>query len=374
MATKVLQVLSSLNVNSGVANVVMNYYRNIDRGEVQFDFLVFWKAPKSYNDEVESLGGKVYYFTKPGLTTYFKAKQELKEFFKNHKGEYDIIHCHEILVAKQVFRYARKYSNPVCISHSHNTRLADGFIKKIRNRMLVRGLAKKSDYCFACSKEAAVSAFGKSVVETNKYRLIYNAINLPKFKFSEQDRDAVRKELNIEENFVLGNVGRLCYQKNQLFAIKVLQEILKVKPESKLLLVGEGDDRKMLEEYVAQNSLSDNVIFTGIRNDIPALLSAMDCFVFPSVYEGLPVGLVEAQTNGLKCICFENITSEVYLTDDFIVMNKNSDPAIWAEKILKGFQDKRDREIGYDQVKAKGFDIKDSAKSLAEIYTNIKKN
>lgn len=372
---KILQILSSTNVNSGVANVVMNYYRNIDRENFQFDFLVFWQAPKSFNEEIESLGGKVYYFTKPGLKTYAKAKKELKDFFIAHKGEYDIVHCHEILVSKQVFSAAKKFGEvSKCISHSHNSRLADSILKKIRNRLLVSNLTKESDYCFACSREAAVSAFGKTVLNSDKYRLIYNAINLGKFKFSQEARQCVREELNLDGYLVLGNVGRLCYQKNQIFALKVLQELLKSRDDVKLLLVGEGQDRQMLEKYVRENSLEKNVIFTGIRKDIPDVLSAMDCFVFPSVYEGLPVGLVEAQTNGLFCIWFENITDEVRLADCISVMSQRSSAAEWASTVLQAESELNKRECGFIKVKEKGFDIADSAKQLEKLYNYIKKN
>lgn len=371
---KVLQILSSTNVNSGVANVVMNYYRNIDRENIQFDFLVFWQAPKSFNDEIESLGGKVYYFTKPGFKTYSKAKRELREFFIAHKDEYEIVHCHEILVAKTVFSTARKYGgNPKCISHSHNSRLADGCLKKIRNRLLVINLMKKSDYCFACSKDAAVSAFGKTVLKSDKYRLIYNAINLGKFEFAQDARARVRNELNLDGCLVLGNVGRLCYQKNQIFALKVLQEILKLREDVKLLLVGEGQDRQALEKYVRENSLDNHVIFTGIRKDIPDVLSAMDYFVFPSIYEGLPVGLVEAQANGLRCLWFDNITDEVLLTNNAKVMPGKSRPIDWAQEIADISCD-YDRQSGFKQVKEKGFDISDSARNLAELYDYIMKN
>lgn len=370
---KILQILSSTNINSGVANVVMNYYRNIDRENFQFDFLVFWQAPKSFNEEIESLGGKVYYFTKPGLKTYAKAKRELKEFFIAHKGEYDIVHCHEILVAKQVFSAARKFGgNPKCISHSHNSRLADSFLKKIRNRLLVSNLTKISDYCFACSKDAAVSAFGKAVLKSDKYRLIYNAINLGKFKFSHDARQRVRNELNLDGCLVLGNVGRLCYQKNQIFALKVLQALLKSRNNIKLLLVGEGQDRQMLEKYASDNSLENNVIFTGIRKDIPDVLSSMDCFVFPSVYEGLPVGLVEAQTNGLFCVWFENITDEVCLTEKIAIMSNKSSVEEWAATILKVESCINERESGFAKVKEKGFDIADSTKQLEKLYDYIR--
>ena len=322
---KILHILSSVNKNSGIANFVMNYYRNIDRENCQFDFLVFWQAPKSFNEEIESLGGKVYYFTKPGLKTYAKAKKELKEFFSAHKGEYGIVHCHEILVAKQVFSAARKFGgNPKCISHSHSSILSNSFLRKIRNRILIQGLAKKSDYCFACSSQAAVCAFGEKILNRKKYKLILNAIDTDKYKFSLEEREKIRREFNIKDELLLGDIGRLDNNKNQIFAIKILQSLIKDIPCAKLLLVGDGEDRQMLENYVRRNALHNNVIFTGSRSDIPSLLSAMDYFVFPSKFEGFGIALIEAQANDLCCMCYKTLPKEVFVNDNIFTFDKNS--------------------------------------------------
>lgn len=370
---KVLQVLSSTNVNSGIANVVINYYRHIDREKVQFDFLAFWEAPNNYDHEIESLGGKVYYFTQPGLKTYFKSKKELEQFVSAHKGEYDVIHCHEILISKMVFKTARKYGNPVCISHSHNSRLSDGLIKKIRNRIIITGLSKKSNYCFACSKDAAVKAFGKKILKSKKYCLIYNAINLEKFRFLQSEREQIREELGLGNSLVLGNVGRLCYQKNQSFAVEVLREVIRERGDVKLLLVGEGPDKDNLIKRIEKYDMMDNVVFTGIRHDIPQLLSAMDYFVFPSIYEGLGIALVEAQTNGLLSVCFDDLPEEVFLTDLIKGFDKNESASEWAKWILQTSKQSIDRQKGYIQVKQKNFDIKDSAECLAALYLSMVK-
>ena len=258
---KVLQVLWSTGTSSGVSNVVMNYYRNINKDKVQFDFLVLSLPSNSFNNEINELGGVVYKFTVPGIRTYFKTLKDLKEFFKEHGKEYDIIHCHEILVAKMVFKYARKYGNVKCISHSHNTKLSEKPIRAIRNRILVRGLAKYSDYCFACSKEAGQNAFGKKIINDKKYKTIYNAINLDNYTFTSEGRKNIREEFGLQDKFVLGNVGRLCPQKNQKFAVEVLKELLKSRQDARLLLVGPGKEESGTLEYVKSSGLPSDWAF-----------------------------------------------------------------------------------------------------------------
>lgn len=366
---KVLQVISSTNVNSGIANVVMNYYRHINRERVQFDFLVFWEAPNNFNKEIESYGGKVYYFTKPGLTTYFKAKKDLTDFFAEHKGEYDIVHCHEILVAKNVFKVVRRFDKDVvCISHSHSSKLSESKIRTLRNRIIISGLAKKSDYCFACSKIAAICAYGKDILNSPKYRTVLNAISLERFVFSEEKRAEIRDELGIKGKIVLGNVGRLDANKNQIFAIKILQEVIKTVPDAVLLLIGSGEMKERLYNYVSKNGLENNVIFAGIRKDIPDILSAMDCFIFPSKFEGFGIALIEAQANGLKCLCYDHLPEEVYENDNVFALPEDSSPEEWAKIIKENCTYEYTRECGFESMKAKGLDISEASRLLEETY------
>ena len=364
---KVLHVLSSTNVNSGIAGVVMNYYRNIDREEVQFDCLVFSYAPNNFDGEINQLGGSVYHFTQPGLKTYFKAKKDLEVFFKEHGKEYDIIHCHEILVGNMIFKYARKYGSVKCVSHSHNTKLSEKPLKALRNRILVRGLAKSSDYCFACSEEAAQNAFGKNIIHKKKYKTIYNAINLNNYAFSSEGREKIREELGLQNKFVLGNVGRLCSQKNQNFAVDVFKELIKSRQDARLLLVGPGKEESGTLDYVKSLGLEEFVIFTDSRKDIRDLLSAMDCFVFPSLFEGFGIALLEAQANGLDSLCFENMPREVMATDKLHSVPSNSDCRQWVE-IIKDIKLSDDRETYLDILSEKGFDIIGQAENLKDIY------
>ncbi len=371
---RILHVLSSTNVNSGIANFIMNYYRKIDKTKVQFDFYVFTDVSVNYNKEIESYGGKVYYFTKPGFASYLNAIRDMKQFFAEHKNEYDIIHCHEILVAKQIFKAARKSNkNIVCVSHSHSSKLSDSYIKAIRNKLLVLGLMGTCDYCFACSKLAAICAYGKKVLKSEKYRLVYNAIDLSKYYFNEELRLKKRKELNVENDLVLGNVGRLDSNKNQLFAVKVLLSALKSTQNIKLILVGDGGDRAFLEKYVIDNGISDKVKFLGIRYDVDEILNAFDYFIFPSKHEGFGISLVEAQANGLRCLCYDDLPEEIFISEYIKAFDKKSLPEEWAKEIMSNDGKSYDRKEGYKQIKEAGFDTIDCAIKLTETYFEISK-
>lgn len=370
---RVLQVMSSTSVINGIAHAIMNYFRLIDKSKIIFDFLVFSDSPMNFDDEIERLGGRVFHFTKPGIKTYFKAKKELKTFFDQHKNEYDIVHCNEVLVAKQVFYAARKYGNcKTMVSHSHSCRLSDKFTKRIRNRLLVAGLANKSDYCFACSSLSATSTFGKRILDSNKYKLIYNAIDADAYSFNEEVREKTRKELGLGDNFILGNVGRLDPNKNQIFAIKVLQEILRKRSSTKLLLIGEGKDKEFLEKYVKINGLESNVMFLGRRHDVAEILNAMDYFVFPSKHEGLGIALIEAQASGLPCCCYENLPKEVYVTQRIKRFEKDSAAAQWAEAILDSVCNDKDRKEDSEKIKKSNFNIANSVRELENTYFEMR--
>lgn len=366
---KVLQVMSSTNVNSGIANVIMNYFRAIDKSQVTFDFLVFSQAEVCFDKEIESLGGKVYYFTKPGIKTYFQTKRDLKKFFAEHSGEYDIVHCNEILVSRMVFKIARQMAKvSVCISHSHNSRLSSfGFFKEIRNRILVAGIASKSDYCFACSKQAAISAFGRKILKNDKLVILPNATNLDNYSFTEEGRKKTREEFGLKTEYVLCNVGRLCYQKNQIYLIDILKSLKCSGLNCKLILAGDGDQREFLKSVIEEKGLQNDVIFTGIRKDVAELLSASDLFVFPSIYEGLGLALVEAQANGLKCLATDSLPEEVFIADNVIGLSLKNQ-SVWVETV------KQIAETGYDRTKIayntynSDFQIKISAKKLLEKY------
>lgn len=328
---RVLQVLSSLNINSGIANVVMNWYRGIDREEVQFDFLVLWKMDKTYEEEVEAMGGNVFYFPHPTIKTLFKFKRNLAEFFKEN-GDYDIIHCHEITIAGMLFR-AVKGTGAKKILHVHNTKYSVNPLKDVRNALFAVSGKKHADYKVACGKLAGEKLYGKHA----KFSVILNPVSQDRLTTpSEEEKTALRAELGIAENsFVIGNVARLSKEKNQKFLLKLMPSVLKNNPDAILLLVGAGSSREELEKYARKLKIDGKVIFAGARRDISTVLSVMDVFAFPSKFEGLPLSVVEAEYMGLPVICSDKITEECSPDkEDFLPIKKK----VWAKKI---FADKK---------------------------------
>ena len=223
--------------------------------------------------------------------------------------------------------------------------------------------------CFwACSYAAASFFYSDSVIEGEKYKEIVNAIDCDKFAFNKEARDRIRKELNLEDKFVLGNVGRLHSQKNQSFLIDVFKEVLKKRKDAVLLIVGQGPEEKMLKGKVKELKLTKSVKFLGVRVDIPALFSAMDVFVFPSNYEGLGIVLIEAQASGLYCKASRfRIPEGAKLTElvDFISLDFG--PRAWAERISK-IDRNYERISRKDEITQKGFNIKTEAVKLTKFF------
>ncbi len=362
---RVLYVLSSLNISSGIANYSMNYYRNFDKSKIVIDFLCFAKYEKNFEAEVKSYGGEVYYFTKPGLKNYGKAKKDLESFFANNNG-YDILHCHEILVGNIIVKYAKKYGIKNIIMHSHNSKLSTSTIKTIRNRLLIIGLKGKSDFCFACSPLAGEVCFGKNITKDKKYKTIYNAIEIDKFLFNENNRDKIRKKFNIEDKFVLGHTGRLSAQKNQVFLLSIMSK-LKI-PNAHLLLVGGGEDETMLKNKVKELSLEDKVTFAGHQENINEYYSAFDVFVFPSIFEGLGISAIEAQANGGDVILSDQLPKEAFVLDNVIKLPLIEEE--WIKNIESCVNDKKRYNV--DKLK-KDYSIINEAEKLQNTYVEMSK-
>ncbi|NCA91672.1 glycosyltransferase family 1 protein, partial [bacterium] len=340
---KVLIVVSSLNQGSGVMGVVMNYYRNLDREKICYDFLCFSKAETSYKKEIEEMGGKVYFFTKPTLNGLLTAKKDLKNFFCEKGKDYSIIHIHEVLVVNILYPHIKKCTNAKIIAHAHSTKFSDTVVKSLRNKMLCLGAAKKVDYCFACSEEAGKTFFGKKIVNNKKFRVITNAIDLKKYVFEENVRENYRKDLRIDNDaIVIGHVGRFSEEKNHLFLIELIEQLNKLSSRYKLLLVGDGALKKNIESTVSEKKLSESVIFTGNRKDVPKILNSMDIFVLPSLFEGVPVVAIEAFANGLPCILSDRITKALKINDNVKYLSIDNGVNTWIELIESGTLQRRD--------------------------------
>lgn len=354
---RILQVMAGMN-RGGAETYVMNLYRNIDREKVQFDFILHTEKECAFNEEIRQLGGNIYSVPRYNGKNHLKYKQSWEHFFNDH-NEHKIIHAH-VRSTASIFLQIAKNHNRITISHSHNTSSGKGFEAFFKD-VLQLPLRYTADYMFACSQMAGEWLFGKKITKKNNYKVWNNAIETEKYSWNIDTRIKVRAELKIPKDaFVIGHVGRFHEQKNHDFLIDIFKELKINRPNSFLLLVGEGALRDKIENKIDIYELRDSVILTGIRSDVPDILQAMDVFLFPSLHEGLPVTLIEAQAAGLPCVISNTITSEVAITKliDFVALNENI--KVWSNKVIE--HSKMKREITYNQIVEAGYDIKSVAK------------
>lgn len=361
---RVLHVLHCTDCG-GAENMIMNLYRNIDRSKVQFDFLVHTRKKGFFDAEIKSLGGHIYHVPYYYVANELWYRAVLNDFFKKHP-EIRIVHGHLGSCAHIYLSVAKKYGC-FAIAHSHSTDSKSLKPKSIAYKFFNLFTRRIADYFFACGTEAGLARYGKRVTKSNYFKCINNAIDSDRYIYSENFNVLVRNEFGLKNELILGHIGRMDEAKNQQFAIHVLKELLNKRKDAKLILIGDGQLRSILEDLAKNLGVEDDVIFTGIRSDVPKLLNAMDCFVFPSHYEGLPVTVIEAQAAGLKCFISEAVTKEVDITGrcEFLPI---VDPKLWADKILSSELTKVDTS---EQIKAAGYDIHTTAKQLQRFYLKI---
>lgn len=362
---KILHIISSLTIDSGVASFVMNYNRNIDGKEVQFDFLYFAKADRALLDEIKILGGNTYFVNKPSLKHLIRTYREFDYFFRNNYGKYTAVHLHEVYLVHYIKHFCKKYGIKHLITHAHTTKYSDNPKNALRNKIMCLGLKYAATDYYACSKAAGEFYYGKGAVDSGIVKVIPNAIALEKYKFNQEIRNEVRKKLNLENKFVIGNIGRMVPQKNQLFLLKIFKEVHTLNNDAVLLIVGDGPLRKELENEIVKLKLEDNVILLGIRNDVPELLMAMDVFVLPSLFEGLGIAVLEAQATGVKCILSDKVPKEVDCGNcEFISLN--TDIRTWSICILSTINSKRNRCQLFET-----YNIKNCSQMLCEVYKSL---
>lgn len=365
---RVLQVTGIMN-RGGAETMIMNLYRKIDRTKIQFDFIENSLERAAYDDEIESLGGKIYRCPHFNGKNYLQYKKWWKEFFNQHKTEYGIIHGH-IGSTAAVYLKEAKRNGLFTIAHSHSS----GFslsLGSILYRLLSYNTRNIADYFFACSDSAGRDRFGKNIVNKSNYRVLNNAIDTDLFKYDVKARNEVRNELSLVNSYVIGHIGRFEPVKNHRFIIKVFKQIKKIdKRDFKLLLVGEGILKSDIEDYANELGIADDVVFTGMRTDVNRLIQAMDIFIFPSLYEGLPVTLVEVQSSGLPCVISDKVPSESIMTKDLVTVKRLDESSEeWAEHIIKRTGEERVSRT--DDIIAKGYDISKTSKELMDFYMNI---
>ena len=308
---RILHIVDSIKRDSGISSFIMNSYVMIDKEKFQYDFLVGTKTENSYENEINKLGGNVYYIGDVfSIRSIIKANKKSEIFIKDNISNYDIFHLHTSAMSIFTLRYVKKYGGNCRIIHSHSSMTSKNKIKASIHRILnVFGLKYASDY-FACSAEAADFLFGKNSKIRESVTIIKNAVNPEDYNFSEELRINARKSIGITNEVVLLHVSNFSPIKNISFLILLLDELIKKKIKCKLLLVGDGPEKKKIEIDVKKKGLESKCIFTGKKTNVKTYYNIGDIFLLPSIKEGLPVSVIEAQACGLYCVVSDPITRE----------------------------------------------------------------
>lgn len=365
--TRVLHVLGELN-RGGAETMIMNLYRNMDRTKFQFDFVVHTNKECSYDNEVISLGGKIFRVPKYKVYNHFEYVRKWETIFAEN-NEYNLIHSHVRSTAKIFLKIAKKRKMKT-ILHSHNTSSGKG-IKALFKTLLQKNVSESADYLFACSTEAGEWLFGKQIENNSNYHHIKNAIDTDNFKFNKEDYYNIRNEFNVESEILITHVGRFHPQKNHKFIIDIFDELLKLRLDVKLILVGDGEMKDEIIEEAKTRSIFQKIIFTGVRSDINKILNSSDMFLFPSLHEGLPLTLIEAQSSGLPIFASDKISKEICVTDLVTFLPLDENPKIWANKISEFKKAEVDRSLYSEEVSNAGYGIEMAVQNLTNIYTNI---
>lgn len=365
---RVAQMIGSV-FEGGVESCIMNYFSAIDNSKVTFDFYVDRASKIIDQKKIEELGGRV--IITPHYTHIFKYLKFIKEHFKS--GGYDVVHANMSSLNFIPLTIAKICGIRVRISHSHTTssgkdRVHD-FFKKILRPFSKIGATD----LFACSEKSARWLYGNKDFDEGRVYIVNNAINMSRFRFSDETRNIVRKDLGIgDDTLLLGHIGRFCEAKNHKFLLDIFSSVREKHPDSKLILVGEGPLCEETKEYAEKIGVSEDVMFLGSSKTPEKYYNAMDAFVLPSIFEGFPVVAVESQTNGLRCFFSSEVTNEAKLLDTTIYLPLANGKEKWADVIVNS--DKNlDREYGYFVLSESNYSISKEAERLLDKYKEFVK-
>lgn len=352
----------------GVESVIMNYYRHIDKNKIQFDFLCN-SQDVAYEDEILKLGGQIYRVT-PRNQSRIKFLKDMNNFFGKKIGEYSAIWVNVCSLANiDYLKYAKKYGIEKRIIHCHNSKNMDSTIRGLLhkwNRIFLKNFA--TDF-WSCSADASTWFYSKEILKSNKYNIIKNAIDCKEYAFNEKIRQEYRKHLNLDNKIVLGNIGRFHFQKNQLFLIDIFYYLHKFNSDFILLLIGDGEDKEKIQEKIHSLNLESSIKILGIRNDVKKILQSIDAFIFPSIFEGLPMVLLETQANGLPIFASESITKDIKMSDNLEFISLSLSAEEWANIILEKYKNTNFARIdNYQDIVKKGYEINNEVKKLESFF------
>ncbi len=360
---RILHVFGTTGLG-GAESRTMDLYRHIDRSRVQFDFIVHTGEAGHFDKEINELGGRIFRVPRFRIYNYFSYKKAFEEFFKEHR-EFRMVQGHITSSASIYLPIAKRAGIPVTIAHARSAGVDKG-IKGVLTRWMRRNLSAKTDYMFTCSRLAGISVFGKKAVEEGKTIFIPNAIDCPAFAYSEEKREKIRKELALTGKYVIGHVGRFHYAKNHEYLIRIFAELCKKSEKYELILLGGGSGMENIKEQAESLGVSKKVHFLGSQSNISDYYQAMDYFVYPSRFEGLPGTVVEAQTCGLKCVMSDTICDEVAVTGLVHTMSIKEEPSKWAEYIEA--TENYERVSHVDEMRQAGFDVSTQTGIMMDFY------
>lgn len=362
---RILHILHSMN-RGGTESMLMNYYRNMDRSQVQFDFLLTESEKCQYEDEIEELGGKVYRVPLLNFKNPFSYINGVQRFLEEHK-EYRIVHSHTSSKSAVPLWVAKRCGVSVRICHSHNNKSENGINGYIRD-VLKKPLKKVATDFFACSNAAAKWLYGERMLAEGCVKIINNAIDVERYHFNNLIADNLKSYLGIDDaDVVLGMVARFSNQKNHIWTLNLVNRLIEYGIKVKLLLVGDGELRSEIEKNIAELGIGQNVVMVGVVPNVHTYLQAMDVVLMPSLNEGLPVSLVEAQANGLPCIVSTGVPKEADVTGNVTFLPLNIEK--WNDVLSLMIENRIERD--YDaarKVRNAGYDITVECKKLEEWY------
>lgn len=365
---RIVHVIGSMNCG-GAENLIMNVYRNIDRTKIQFDFVLHTTDVCFFEDEIIKLGGKFFRTEKYVIKNHFSYKNWWKNFLQEH-AEYQIIHGH-INSSAAIYLKEAKRQKRYTLMHSHTSNSGSG-IKKIVKDILQYPIRFYTDQCIGCSYEAAKWLYGKEIA-SKKTLIVKNGIDAAHFRFDPLAKERTRDELNTQGKIIYLHVGRFVTEKNHLFLIDVFEIIKSKQPNAQLWLLGEGPEKEKIVQKVQACGLTKDVRFFGVQRDVAPYLHAANVFLFPSIQEGLPLTVVEAQAAGLPVLTSQAVPKEADVGANLLHWMALSEPQEkWADMAIA--LSRCNPADAYEQVLASGYDINSTVELLSEIYRKISEN
>lgn len=360
-------VMGSTNMG-GTQMFVLNLIKNMDISRYQIDFVLNFKEKEGgIGEDLVSRGCNFYYLPYFKVYNYFSFVRAWKNFLSNH--HYNIVHGHSTNSASIYLKIAKEYGC-ITIAHCHSSGFRGGMIERLLKRLLIGNVGKAADYWFACSPLAAEHLFGKGYSNYKKYFDIPNAINVENYKYDITIAQKIRKDLGLDnDTYLCGHIGSFTTPKNHFFLLEVFNDLLSIKPNAKLLCCGSGPLMPQIKEKVKEMGIEDKVILPGVVKNCNEYLMAMDIFIFPSIFEGFGIAILEAEATGLPVVISDVIPKDLNLIDKVFRLSLNDSSKEWAKEICSVESSGR---IQYNKViEESKYNMRNSAKMIMSLYEEM---